>query len=193
MLNAGERRGIIDGETYKRKKTDVTIIFISKFDLFKEKRTVYHVKRCLEETGTFVDNGFHEIYVNTKVNDGSDIAELMSFFKDSTGYHSRFPRLSDRARLFKTTEEGIMYMSSVVEDYISKIKEEVKRQARQEGLQEGRREGMQEGRREGRRESCCESVRRLIENRVAHNEQEACRMLSVDYDEFLKWESEQQD
>lgn len=181
MLNAGERRGIIDGETYKRKKTDVTIIFISKFDLFKEKRTVYHVKRCLEETGTFVDNGFHEIYVNTKVNDGSDIAELMSFFKDSTGYHSRFPRLSDRARLFKTTEEGIMYMSSVVEDYISKIKEEVKRQARQEGLQEGR------------RESCCESVRRLIENRVAHNEQEACRMLSVDYDEFLKWESEQQD
>ena len=168
---------------------DVTIIFISKFDLFKEKKTVYHVKRCLEETGTFVDNGFHEIYVNTKVDDGSDIAELMRFFEDSTGYHEGFPRLSNRARLFKTTEEGVTHMSSVVEDYISKLKEEAKRQARQEGLQEGRREG----RREGMRESCRENVRRLVANHVARTEQEACEMLSVDYDEFLTWKSEQQD
>ena len=43
------------------------------------------------------------------------------------------------------------------------------------------------------RESCRENVRRLVANHVARTEQEACEMLSVDYDEFLTWKSEQQD
>ena len=158
---------------------DVTIIFISRFDLFREKRTIYHVKRCLEETGTFVENGFHEIYVNTKINDGSDIAELMSFFEDSTGYHDKFPNLSNRVRLFKVTEEGVTYMSSVIENYISDVKEE------------SRREGRKEGRKEGRREGSYTSVQKLVANRAAATEKKACEMLSVDYDAFLKWKNEQ--
>lgn len=35
----------------------------------------------IEETGTVVENGVHEVYVNTAVNDGTDISELMQFFE----------------------------------------------------------------------------------------------------------------
>ena len=166
---------------------DVTIIFISAFDLFTEKRTIYHVERCLKETGTFVDNGFHEIYVNTRVNDGSDIAELMQFFKNSTGYHDNFPRLSDRVRLFKETEEGVTYMSSVIDDYFNSMKEKVSQQARQEGRQAGIREGRQAGIREGN----FLSVRQLMLNHAAQTEEEACRMLSVDYNAYREWIKQQ--
>jgi hypothetical protein len=59
---------------------DVYIIFISKFDPFEENRTIYHINRVIEETGTVVENGTHEIYVNTAIDDKSDIAELMQYF-----------------------------------------------------------------------------------------------------------------
>ena len=114
-----------------------------------------------------MENGFHEIYVNTKINDGSDIAELMGFFEDSTGYHDKFPNLSNRVRLFKVTEEGVTYMSSVIENYISDVKEE------------------------SRREGSYTSVQKLVANRAAATEKKACEMLSVDYDAFLKWKNEQ--
>ena len=59
---------------------DVCIVFISKFDIFKGKSPIYHVDRVVRETGAVVDNGFEEIYVNTKVRNGSDVSELMRRF-----------------------------------------------------------------------------------------------------------------
>ena len=53
---------------------DVCVVFISEFDMFRKNRTLYHVRRILEETNDFVENGTHEVYVNTAINDGSDIA-----------------------------------------------------------------------------------------------------------------------
>ena len=38
-----------------------------------------------------VDNGFEEIYVNTKVKDGSDISELMEVFVSDSVYNDKFP------------------------------------------------------------------------------------------------------
>jgi hypothetical protein len=45
-----------------------------------------------------VDNGIHEIYVNTAINDGSDIAELMQYFKKSVGEHENFMKLCKRVK-----------------------------------------------------------------------------------------------
>lgn len=73
---------------------DVYLVFISKFDPFQENRTIYHINRVIEESGTIVENGTHEIYVNTAVNDGTDIAELMQFFKRSAGEHQKFQTLN---------------------------------------------------------------------------------------------------
>jgi hypothetical protein len=97
---------------------DVYAIFISKFDIFNEQRTIYHINRVIEETGSIVDNGIHEIYVNTAINDGSDIAELMQYFRNSVGEHENFMKLCKRVKYFKESQEGVASMCQVLEDYV---------------------------------------------------------------------------
>lgn len=96
---------------------DIYVIFISKFDMFQENKTIYHLETIIQETGTSVDDGIHRIFVNCTVDDGSDIAELMQYFKNSTGQNSKFPKLSDRVKYFKESKEGADAMTQVVEEY----------------------------------------------------------------------------
>ena len=42
---------------------DVCVVYISRFDLFKENRTVYHVDSVIRETGTRVDDGLRKLFV----------------------------------------------------------------------------------------------------------------------------------
>ena len=106
----------IAGLDYKE-LPDVYIIFISKFDIFCEKRTIYHIDRVIKETGTIVENGTHVIYVNIAVDDKSDIAELMQYFKKSVGQNPKFPKTCSRVDFFKKTKEGASIMCQVVEEY----------------------------------------------------------------------------
>lgn len=99
---------------------DIYVIFISKFDMFHEGKTIYHLKTIIKETGTSVDDGIHRIFVNCTVDDGSDIAELMQYFKNSTGQNSKFPKLSNRVKYFKESKEGADAMTQLVEEYASK-------------------------------------------------------------------------
>ncbi len=99
---------------------DIYVIFISKFDMFQGGKTIYHLETIIKETGTSVNDGIHRIFVNCAVNDGSDIAELMQYFKNSTGKNNKFPRLSDRVYYFKESKEGVDAMTQVVEEYANK-------------------------------------------------------------------------
>ena len=162
-----------------KKVPSVVIIYISDFDLFGEGKTIYHIERTINETGTAVENGFSEIYVNTKIDDGSAVAELMRFFKNSVGYHEQFPNLSNRVRILKETEEGVKVMSEIV------------KKIREEGRREGRREGKREGRREGRCEGTFQSVIILVDKGVAKSEEHACNILNTDYHEFSTWKKKE--
>jgi len=99
---------------------DIYVIFISKFDMFREGKTIYHLETIIKETGTSVDDGIHRIFANCAVNDGSDIAELMQYFKNSTGKNNKFPKLSDRVYYFKESKEGADAMTQIVEEYANK-------------------------------------------------------------------------
>ena len=96
------------------------MIFISKFDMFQEGKTIYHLETIIKETGTSVNDGIHRIFVNCAVDDGSDIAELLQYFKSSTGKNNKFPKLSDRGYCFKESKEGADTMKQVVEEYANK-------------------------------------------------------------------------
>lgn len=101
----------------------VYVIYISSFDYFGEHQTIYHVHRNLSETGTVVDNASHEIYVNTEVDDGSDIAGLMKIFKSfKIKDDPRFPVVCARIRHLK--EGGGNNMCSVVEEYAQEVAKE---------------------------------------------------------------------
>ena len=95
---------------------DVIVVFISRFDVFKSGKALYHVDRIVRETGNLADNGFAEVYVNAEVDDGSDVALLMDIFTEDNVYDdTRFPATSSRKRRFKTTEEGVSEMCEVIE------------------------------------------------------------------------------
>ena len=116
---------------------DVIVVFISKFDVFKSSKTLYHIDRVIRETGKAVDNGFEEVYVNAEINDDSDVARLMNVFNTDTAYDDvNFPVTSAYKRRYKTTEEGVREMCEVIE------------RNRAEGRAEGRAIGLIEGKAE---------------------------------------------
>ena len=98
--------------------------------MFKGKKTVYHVDQIIRETGMQLENGHKVIYVNTKIDDGSDIAQLMHLFKDTDAYDfEKFPKCSNRKKQFKMTEEGEAGMCDLVEEYAQKVAREAAREA----------------------------------------------------------------
>jgi predicted transposase/invertase (TIGR01784 family) len=108
-------------------------IFISKFDMFKGGKTIYHIDRTVREIGTVVDNGLQEIYVNTKIDDGSDLAELMKIYKKRAVFdYKKFPKTSKRKEQFIRNEGGKREMCELVESYARQIAEEKTRKEAEE-------------------------------------------------------------
>ena len=96
---------------------DVYIIYISEFDTFNKGKTMYHINRCIEETDDEVDNGYNEIYVNAKIDDGSEVAELMKIFISADiPYNEKFPKICNSIRALKE-EKRSDNMCKIVEEY----------------------------------------------------------------------------
>ena len=118
---------------------DVYIIYISEFDTFNKGKTMYHINRSIEETDDEVDNGYNEIYVNAKIDDGSEVAELMKIFISADiPYNEKFPKICNSIRALKE-EKRSDNMCKIVEEY---AKEYAKEHAR-EYLKEERLEAEQ--------------------------------------------------
>lgn len=95
-------------------------------------------KKCNIEVQRANDDGLHELYVNTKVKDGSKISDLMDCFMQREVFDNvNFPATSRRVRELKTTEGG----AGAVCDIVQKLVDE----GREEGREEGRTEGIVEG------------------------------------------------
>lgn len=108
---------------------ELYMIYLTSADVFQGNRTVYHVNRVVEETGERVENGMHEIYINARVDDGTEIARMMQYFKETRGEDSLFPRVSRRIRYLKEEQKGVEEMrSEAVEEY---ARERAKREAKE--------------------------------------------------------------
>ena len=86
----------------------------------------YHDEKVLKETGTVVDDGLHEIFVNTTIDDGLTIADLMNCFTKKEVNNPKFPKFSKRVKELKTTEGGANAMCAVMEKYMAESKAEGK-------------------------------------------------------------------
>lgn len=96
---------------------DVYIIYISEFDFLKEKKTIYHIDKVIRETGTVIDDGQYEIFVNTEIKDGTDISELMDCFTQTEIDNAKFPTVSKRMKELKTTEGGVGAVCEIMRKY----------------------------------------------------------------------------
>ena len=80
---------------------DVFMIYISDFDLFNGEKTIYHVDKVIRENGQTVYDGVEEIYVNTKIDDNSKIADYMKLFKQTEIDEPKYPYISARIKIAK--------------------------------------------------------------------------------------------
>ena len=63
----------------------------------------------------------------------SNIADLMKIFSESSAYdYGKFPKVSERKRQFKESEEGIREMSEGIQKLIAEEMQEVRREAEEE-------------------------------------------------------------
>ena len=70
------------------------------------------------------DIGLHVIYVNAEVDDGSETAALMRYFKTSDPDDNSQGALSERVHFLKCEEEGIKIMCGITEEIYEIGKEE---------------------------------------------------------------------
>ena len=117
---------------------DVCVVFISRFDIFKGKLPLYHVDRVIRETGEVINNGFEEVYVNSVIDNGSDVSQLMKVFTEGDCYNDKFPKTSSIKRRYKETEGGIREMSGLIE------------QLKLEWISEGEKRGEERGEEKGK-------------------------------------------
>ena len=128
---------ITEPGTKFRQVPNVCAIYITKFDMFRGGRTIYHIDRVVRETGMVLDNGLQEIYVNTKINDGTEVAELMHIFTVKDAYDfEKFPKVSKRKKQFKESEGGQGEVCELVENYAKQYAEKVAKEAAEEAAKE---------------------------------------------------------
>lgn len=113
---------MIDSEYLQKGKTysempDVHIIYISETDLWNAGRTTYLVKKFFEGTDVAYDDGLYIRYVNAAVDDGSDIARLMEYFKTTDPEDASQGDLSKRVHLLKCEKGGWDEMCEVSEKW----------------------------------------------------------------------------
>lgn len=104
---------------------DVIVVYISKFDIFESGYAVYHVDRVLRETGDKVTNGFEEVFVNTAVDDGTVVSELMKYFLNTNGFSDSFKKISSRCMEIKD-EKGDNNMCEAVDNLMKEVAQDVK-------------------------------------------------------------------
>ena len=112
---------------------ELYIVYITDFDLFKSGLSAYHVEPCIKETGEFVDNGLHQIYINAHGRDGSRISRLMKHFNEPDFSDEEFPKISDKVH--RLDKKEMFGMCKAVEDYANKrAKEYAKEYAEKQSI-----------------------------------------------------------
>ena len=87
----------------------------------------------MRETGKVVSDGLEEVFVNTTIDDGTEISDLMRCFLQASVANEKFPELSRRMDELKNTEEGVSCMCAVIEKYYGEDIEKAKEEAWAQG------------------------------------------------------------
>lgn len=99
---------------------DVYIIYISETDIWETGEAVSSVKKTLGKAAISYDDGRHVIYVNAAVDDGSEVAKMMKYFKTADPDDMSQGELSERVRFLKREKGGYEDMSEISEWLINK-------------------------------------------------------------------------
>ena len=107
-----------------------------------------HERRILEICKEHYEDGIHIRYVNAEIDDGSEIAELMKYFKTADPDDTSHGALSERVHFLKCEEKGLKIMCEVTDKFI----------------QAGIKYGIEQGRKQGRKQGSFVKAREVTTN-----------------------------
>ena len=95
--------------------TENYVIFITRNDILGYGLAIYHVERVILEVDGFFGDGTHIIYVNSKIQEDTELGRLMHDFhcKKAEDVYSRI--LADRVYELKETQKGVEFMCQDME------------------------------------------------------------------------------
>lgn len=96
---------------------ELHIFYISETDIWHRGKTYYPVLKHLGDLTTPYDDGLHMYYINAEVNDNSEIANLMQFFKTADANDNSQGSLSKRITTLKTKKEGLTFMDDLIKEF----------------------------------------------------------------------------
>lgn len=91
------------------------VFFITRNDILGKNLPIYHVERKIEETGESFGDSSHIIYVNSSIQDSTELGKLMHDFycKNADDMYSEV--LANRVKELKETPEGVDSMCREME------------------------------------------------------------------------------
>lgn len=109
------------------------VIFITRDDVLGYGLQIYHVNRKIEEVSEDFKDEAHIIYVNSKIQNDTELGRLMHDLhcKNAADMYSGI--LADRVRELKETQKGMVIMCNELEEIYS------------EGVESGERRGIEKG------------------------------------------------
>lgn len=132
---------MLDGEFLEKGNTydampELYLLYISESDIWKGGKAVYPVTKYLGGADADYDDGVHILYINAEVDDGTETAALMRYFKTADPEDLSQGELSKRIHFLKCEEGGREAMCEITEAI------------RQEGIKEGIQQGVWQGKKE---------------------------------------------
>lgn len=103
------------GDKYE-KLPESFIIFITENDVLGAGLPLYHINRFVEETGNRFGDDAHIIYVNSQIQDETNLGRLMHDFSCTDPSDMNYKILADRVRFFKSEKEGVLIMCRMLEE-----------------------------------------------------------------------------
>ena len=94
------------------------VIFITRNDVLKGGKLIYHADRVVAETGKLFGDEAHIIYVNSPYHDESPLGKLMQGFRCKNPDEMHYKLLAEQTRYYKESEEGESAMCRIMEELI---------------------------------------------------------------------------
>ncbi len=172
---------MIDSEYLEKGKDyeempDVYLIYISETDLWKAGHTVYTVEKYFKNTDIRYEDGLHILYANAAVDDGTEIAKLMQYFKVADPEDMSQSDLSKRVHYLKCEEGGYAEMCEIADKIF------------QEGIQQGIERGVQKGLKDGELKKAKEMALSLAE--MGFTAEKIAQIAKVSVEQVKGWLSE---
>lgn len=126
------------------------IIFITEKDVLGYGKMLYTVTRMIKELGEEFKDGSNIIYVNTSIQDDSNLGKLMHDFRCSNPQEMNYEVLKEQVQSYKQDERKVKDMCKIMEQL----------------REDGRIEGIMEGKIEGKIEERINTIINLYKNNV---------------------------